>query len=217
MDNKAIVEQVLAMPKVVGISLDSWNVEHVVQLSLDVAVLVMKQTVSSSKETNAVLVASLVSDVLEQLKSKALSSVAPEKSIAVSQHFDVLKGFASGGLPVVFSYLPHLNIPFRFRDCFSFCMRVSSAVSPDELVKVPEVKVDEVKVDEVKVAEVKVDEVKVADVKVADVKVADVKVDEVKVPEVKVPEVKVAEAKVAEVKVSEKKVQKGENQPSKRV
>jgi hypothetical protein len=170
MDSKAIVEQVLAMPKVVNISLDSWNFEHVIQLSLDVAVVVMKQTVSSSKEANAVLIASVVSDVLDQLKSKALSSVAPEKSTAVSQHFDVLRGFASGGLPAVLSYLPHLNVPYRFRDCFSFCMRVSSAVSPSERLKVDEVKVDEVKVPEVKVPEVKVPEVKVDEVKVPEVK-----------------------------------------------
>lgn len=172
MDSKAIVEQVLAMPKVVNISLDSWNFEHVIQLSLDVAVVVMKQTVSSSKEANAVLIASVVSDVLDQLKSKALSSVAPEKSIAVSQHFDVLRGFASGGLPAVLSYLPHLNVPYRLRDCFSFCMRVSSAVSPDELVKVAETKVvSEVKkIKEEVVSEVKevVSEVKevVSEVKV---------------------------------------------------
>jgi hypothetical protein len=212
MNTKPIVDQVLKLPKVVKTSLNSWNFENVFQLSLDVAVVVMKQTVSSSKESNAALIGSVVSDVLDHLKSEALSSVAQEKSTEVKQQFDVLKEFASGGLPVVLSHLPLLEMPHRLVDCFSFCKRVSSAVKPDEAVSVAEVKVEEVKVKEPEV-KVKVEEVKVEEVK-AKVEEVKVKVEEVKVKE---PEVKV---NVEEVKVKEpevKSVQKVMNRPLEKV
>lgn len=132
MDIKAVVDEVLALPSVLGIKLEDFTFEHVFQLSLDVAVLVMKKTTSASKEANAVLVASVVSDVIDQLKLKALSSVAPEKSTEVSQHWDSLKNTAALVLPVVLSRLPHLNVSrlLRLLDCFSVCKRVSSAVEP---------------------------------------------------------------------------------------
>lgn len=132
MDIKAVVDEVLALPSVLGIKLEDFTFEHVFQLSLDVAVVVMKKTTSASKEANAVLVASVVSDVIDQLKLKALSSVAPEKSTEVSQHWDSLKNTAVVVLPVVLSRLPHLNVSrlLRLLDCFSVCKRVSSAVEP---------------------------------------------------------------------------------------
>ena len=131
MDIKAVVDEVLALPSVLGIKLEDCTFEHVFQLSLDVAVLVMKKTTSASKEANAVLVASVVSDVIDQLKLKALSSVAPEKSTEVSQHWDSLKNTAALVLPVVLSRLPNLNVSrlLRLLDCFSVCKRVSSAVA----------------------------------------------------------------------------------------
>ena len=129
MDIKAVVNEVLALPSVLGIKLEDFTFEHVFQLSLDVAVLVMKKTTSASKDANAVLVASVVSDVIDQLKLKALSSVAPEKSTEVSQNWDSLKNTAAVVLPVVLSRLPHLNVSrlLRLLDCFSVCKRVSSA------------------------------------------------------------------------------------------
>jgi hypothetical protein len=131
MDIKAVVDEVLALPNLLGTKLEDWTFEHVFQLSLDVAVLVMKKTTSASKEANAVLVASVVSDVIDQLKLKALSSVAPEKSTEVSQNWDSLKNTAAVVLPVVLSRLPHLNVSrlLRLLDCFSVCKRVSSAVA----------------------------------------------------------------------------------------
>ena len=140
MDIKAVVDEVLALPSVLGIKLEDCTFEHVFQLSLDVAVLVMKKTTSASKEANAVLVASVVSDVIDQLKLKALSSVAPEKSTEVSQHWDSLKNTAALVLPVVLSRLPNLNVSrlLRLLDCFSVCKRVSSAapVEPAGVVAV---------------------------------------------------------------------------------
>ena len=138
MDIKAVVNEVLALPSVLGIKLEDCTFEHVFQLSLDVAVLVMKKTTSASKEANAVLVASVVSDVIDQLKLKALSSVAPEKSTEVSQHWDSLKNTAALVLPVVLSRLPNLNVSrlLRLLDCFSVCKRVSSAVEPAVAVAV---------------------------------------------------------------------------------
>lgn len=132
MDIKAVVDEVLVLPSVLGIKLEDFTFEHVFQLSLDVAVLVMKKTTSASKEANAILVASVVSDVIDQLKLKALSSVAPEKSTEVSQNWDSLKNTAAVVLPVVLSRLPHLNVSrlLRLLDCFSVCKRVSSAVEP---------------------------------------------------------------------------------------
>jgi hypothetical protein len=183
MDIKAIVDQVLVSSKVVNTELNSWNFEHVIQLSIDVAVLVMKQTVSSSKDVNAVLIASVVSDVLDHVKSKGLSSVAQEKSTEVCQKFDMLKLFVSEGLPVVLSRLPLLNVPYHFRDCFSFCKRVSSAVKPDVNLagkgseKISEIAVNKVEKVPEKVAEVaEVVEVpeKVADVEEIAEKIAEV-------------------------------------------
>ena len=123
MNIKSVVDEVLALPNVLGTKLEDWTFEDVFQLSLDVAVRVMKKTTSASKESNAVLIASVVSDIMDQLKLKALSSVAPEKSTEVSQHWDSLKNTASVVLPVVLSRLPHLNVSrvLRLLDCFSVC------------------------------------------------------------------------------------------------
>ena len=126
MDIKPIVNEVLQLSRVTHTDLDKWNFETVFLLSLDIAVLVMKKSSSASKDANAALVASVVSEVLDQLKIKALSLVDLKKSTEVSQHWDTLKLVASGVLPVVLSYLPHLNTPRSLLDCFSFCSRISS-------------------------------------------------------------------------------------------
>jgi hypothetical protein len=126
MDIKAAVSEVLQLSRVTQTNIDNWNFESVFLLSLDVAVLVMKKTSSASKDVNAALVVSVVSEILDQLKIKALSLVDLEKSIEVSQHWDTLKVVASGVLPVVLSYLPHLNTPRSLLNCLSFCNRISS-------------------------------------------------------------------------------------------
>jgi len=144
MDIKLVVSEVLQLSRVTQTNLDKWNFETVFFLSLDIAVLVMKKTSSASKDVNAALVASVVSEVLDQLKTKALSLVDLEKSTEVSQHWDTLKLVASGALPFVLSYLPHLNTPRSLLDCFSFCSRISSGEEVKKVVEKP-VPVEEVK------------------------------------------------------------------------
>jgi len=141
MDIKTLVDEVLALPRVVKTSLDAWNFEHVSQLTLDVAVLVMKKTSSASKDVNSALVASVVSDVLGQLKAKALSLADPKKSIEVLQQWNNLEKIASDALPVVLSQLNaarSLTFVRSLLGCFSFCNRVSSGVEVAEKVEVTE-------------------------------------------------------------------------------
>ena len=154
MDIKAVVSEVLTLPYVIGTNLDDWDFESVFRLALDVAVVVMKKTSSASKEANSVLIASVVCDVIGQLKARAVSSADPKMSTEALQRWNNLETFASQALPVVLSHVPALNISRSFLDCFSFCKRVSSAIEVTD-VKVEEVK--GVKVEEkvaVEVAEV---------------------------------------------------------------
>lgn len=148
MDIKSVVDEVLLLPRVVETSLDSWNFEQVFQLTLDVAVVVMKKTSSASKDENAALIVSVVSDILGQLKAKALSLADLKKSTEVLQYWNNLETVASAALPVVLSHLNvtgsltlarSLSLVRSLGGCFSFCKHVSSGVEVVEDVKKIEV------------------------------------------------------------------------------
>jgi len=131
MNSISLALKVLELPSA-KVDLIAMNFESLYQLSLDAAVVVMKNASSASKAENVSLLVSVVNEVLAQMEKKAISSVALETSKKeIVQKFESLKHLVDDVVPVVFSRLPHLNPSVlqtlaALVSCLSLCKKVSS-------------------------------------------------------------------------------------------
>ena len=132
MDSKSLALKVLDLPSA-KVDLFAMNFESVYQLSLDAAVVVMKNVSSASKAENVASLVAVVNEVLDMMKMKVLSSAAPETPMKeIVEKCESLKRLVDDVVPVVFSRLHHLNPSFVqilsvFLSCLSLCKKTSSA------------------------------------------------------------------------------------------
>ena len=131
MNSKSLALKVLELPSA-KVDLSAITFESVYQLSLDAAVVVMKNASSVSKAENVALLVSVVNEVLGQMEEKAISLAAPETSMkSIVEKCENLKRLVDEVVPVVFSRLPHLN-PSVLQtlavvlNCLSVCKKASS-------------------------------------------------------------------------------------------
>jgi len=119
MNIEQIISQVMELDSVKRAS--SWDLEKIVSLSFEVAVIVKKNS-SLTKQQNLDCLIEIVKKVLDK---EEISSLAQEKST-----FDLLKSQVDIVLPVVFANVPHLNVPMlKF---FLTCCSGSSVVEQVE-------------------------------------------------------------------------------------